>query len=118
MTAAPSMPMKTHIMMIMQFMTCSNRPPMLAASAPISPAATALLYTLPQKSAVKMPALNMKMAKIRKMPREATFATMTIAFRNEALSTPRMTRKVSAHMNSEATITHGKVLPGRKVGKK
>ena len=110
--------MNTHIMMIMQFVTCSPMEPRPTASAPASPAATALLYTLPQKSAVKMPALNMKMAKIRKMPREATFATMTIAFRNEALSTPRMTRNVSAHMNSDATITQGRVLPGKNVGKK
>ena len=60
----------------------------------------------------------MKIEKMRKMPSEATFATMTMAFKNEALSTPRMTKKVKAHMNSEATITHGSVFPGKNVGKK
>ena len=88
-TEAPSMPTKHHIMMIMQL---KPTPPSGAASGPYCPAATALSYTLPQKSAVKMPALNRKMPKMRVTAMAATLHTMTMAFRKAALSTPRMTR--------------------------
>ena len=91
-TEAPSMPTKHHIMMIMQLKIWVPTPPSGAASGPYCPAATALSYTLPQKSAVKMPALNRKMPKMRVTAMAATLHTMTMAFRKAALSTPRMTR--------------------------
>ncbi len=102
--------------MIMQFMTCSPMPPRPTAVAPYSPAATALLYSVPQKSAVNTPALNMNRANRMKMPMEATLHTMTMAFKNDALSTPRITSSVSSHMTTEAMRMQGTVFPGRKSG--
>ena len=48
----------------------------------------------------------------------ATLHTMTMAFRNAALSTPRMTSSVMPHMTSDAMMMHGMVLPVRNAGKK
>ena len=59
MTEAPSMPTKHHIMMIMQLKIRVPTPPRGAASGPYCPAATALSYTLPQKSAVKSEVLRL-----------------------------------------------------------
>lgn len=58
-TEAPSMPTKHHIMMIMQLKIWVPTPPRGAASGPYCPAATALSYTLPQKSAVKSEVLRL-----------------------------------------------------------
>ena len=118
MTVAPSMPTNTQNMMMKQFTICWITSPSGAASGPAVPAATALLYTAPQKSAVKMPALNKKRLNSTKTASDTTLHTMTMAFRNDALSTPRMTKMVSSHITTDAMAMHGTVLPGRNSGKK
>ena len=114
MTEAPSMPMKHQNMIIMQLTIWSGMVP--RSVAPAWPMAARLSWTVPQKSAVKTPALNMTSANTMNRPRAATLATMTMALMNEALSTPRMTRNVMPQRMTEAIRMHGTVLPDSKGG--
>ena len=114
-TMAPSMPMNDHIMMIRQFTIWSPTPP---RSTPSPAMAAALLAICPQKSAVNTPALNSTMLNRMNTTMGTTFAIMTMALRNAALSTPRMTRNVMPHMMTLATTMLPMLLPGRKYGRK
>ena len=84
------MPMKTHIMIRIHCVTWLETLP--SPSPPAAAMRTALRSAVPQKSAVKMPALKLTMEKAMKSRIVATLTTMTTAFRKAALSTPRMTR--------------------------
>ncbi len=77
MTDAPSMPMKTHIMTRMHWVTlCATEPRPVLLAAMI----TALRCAVPQKSAVKTPALKLTTAKTMKRRMAAHLTTMTTAF--------------------------------------
>ena len=89
MTDAPSMPMKTHIMIRMQLVTWVGTSP---RSTPVVAMTVALRLRVPQKSSVKTPAWKLNAANAMKIRMEAIFTNMTNALRPEALSTPRMTR--------------------------
>ena len=77
-----------------------------------------MLAICPQKSAVNTPALNSTMLNRMNTTMGTTFAIMTMALRNAALSTPRMTRNVMPHMMTLATTMLPILLPGRKYGRK
>lgn len=118
MTVAPSMPTKVHMRMMRQFFTWSPTLPMATASAPSSPMEAMLFWSVPQKSAVNTLALNRNRVNRMNTAMDATLHTMTMALRNDALSTPRMTSRVSSHMMTDAMRMQGTVLPGRNAGKK
>ena len=105
-------------MVMRQFLICVATSPRGAAPLPAVPAATAASCTLPQKSAVNTPALKLTPQKRTNTASAATFTTMMRAFRNEALSTPRMTSTTSTQLTSDPKRMEPMLLPGRKYGKK
>ena len=71
---------------------------------PLRAITAALRSSSPQKSAVNTPALKAKRQNRMNSRMDTTLTTMTMAFRNAALSTPLITRNVMAHRKMD-TIT-------------
>ena len=103
------MPMNTHTVTSIMFLTCVIVSPSGAPS---------ICVVRPQKSAENSPALNPTAAMAMNTRIGTTFATVTTTLTKAAVWTPRSVMACTIHSTTDAPMIAGTVAPPSKTGKK